>query len=95
MTLAVKNVVCMAAFSIMMLLSGFAAASQDYTLEYAMIDCSGGAVSAVSGTVFLSEDILTGDVQGLSDSWSDTYNISSVLRWPAPPSAASNWVLYE
>lgn len=92
MTFAAKNMVCLAAFAMMTLLAGYAAASQDYSLEYAMIDCSGGAVS---GAASLSEDIMAGDIQGLSDSWSDTYNISSVLRWLAPPSAASNWVLYE
>lgn len=67
-------------------------AAGDYTLEYAMLDLSGGAVADVAAP---NEDILTGDLQGLSIATSRSYDIVSLLSWPAPPSAAVNWTLYE
>ncbi|MCE5229619.1 hypothetical protein LLG95_08490 [bacterium] len=68
------------------------AAAGDYSVEYAMLDLSGGPVVIGSN---LEEDILGGDLQGLSLTSSQTYDIASIIRWPAPHTAAQNWILYQ
>lgn len=67
-------------------------ADGDYSLEYSAIDISGGAVSGAANPV---EDIITADLQGLCNASSDTYTVTSVLCWPGPVTAASNWTVYE
>ncbi|MCE5229621.1 hypothetical protein LLG95_08500 [bacterium] len=77
------------------LLAGSVWAAGSYTIEYAIIDLSGGAVTGVAAP---SEDILTAELQGTSVQSSAAYNITSLLRWPSiarGQSAAKNWAFYQ
>lgn len=78
--------------SLLALAPGAALSANDYSLEYSSIDLSGGRLSGEANPV---EDLITGELQGLCESSSTTYTMSSILRWPAPVSAASNWTIYQ
>lgn len=76
------------------ILSGMGHAASNFSMEYAMLSCGGGASSSAHfGMVtMVTPDGATGEVQT-----SANFSLSSVLASPSPegPSAIADWMLYE